>query len=94
VRCPVNADDLARVVAQLAGRRDITGPLHVAGPEALDRASFARLIARSLGHDPSVLRTSTIAESGQLRPSHVVLDTTQATELGMGCRSVSEVLGV
>ena len=92
VRCPVNADDLAGVVAQLAGRRDITGPLHVAGPEAIDRASFARVIARSLGHDPSVLRTSTIAASGQLRPGHVVLDTTLATPLGLACRSVSEVL--
>lgn len=93
VRCPVNADDLAGVVAQLAGRRDISGPLHVAGPQAIDRASFARLIATSLGHDPAVLRTSTVAESGQLRPAHVVLDTTKAASLGMTCRSVSEVLG-
>lgn len=93
VRCPVNADDLAGVVAQLAGRREITGPLHVAGPQALDRATFARLIARSLGHDPSALRTSTIAESGQLRPGRVVLDTSQAAALGITCRSVREVLG-
>jgi dTDP-4-dehydrorhamnose reductase len=94
VRCPVNVDDLAIAVAGLAVRREITGPLHVAGPEPLDRVTFARLIARSLGHDPSVLRTSTIAESGQVRPGHVVLDTTVATELGMACRSVGEVFGL
>ena len=94
VRCPVHATDLATAVADLAGRRDITGPLHVAGPEAIDRASLARLIARWMGHDPSAVRTGSTADAAQVRPAHVVLDVTHAATMGIRCRPVSEVLGV
>jgi dTDP-4-dehydrorhamnose reductase len=92
VRCPVHALDLARAIAVLAERRDVTGPLHVTGPEPIDRVSLARLIARWMGHDPAVLRTSTIAESGLVRPARVVLDVSQAESLGIRCRPVTEVL--
>ncbi len=95
VRCPVHASDLARAVSLLADRRDISGPLHVAGPGAVDRATFARLIARWLGASPeqvAALRTSTIAASGLSRPACVVLDTQRADALGLACRSVSEIL--
>lgn len=94
VRCPVHASDLAAAVAQLAARRDVTGPLHVAGPQPIDRASLARVIARWLGHDPAAVRISTIAESGLVRPAHVVLDVAQAASLGITCRPVSDVLRV
>jgi dTDP-4-dehydrorhamnose reductase len=92
VRCPVHAADLADAIGHLAARRDVVGPLHVAGPEAVDRPTFARLIARWMGHDPSLLRTSTIAESGMVRPGRVVLDVSDAAALGIHCRPVSEVL--
>jgi dTDP-4-dehydrorhamnose reductase len=95
IRCPVHASDLARAVSLLADRRDLGGPLHVAGPEAIDRASLARLVARWLGADAvriAGLRTSTVAESGLVRPACVVLDTSLATSLGLACRPVSEVL--
>jgi dTDP-4-dehydrorhamnose reductase len=92
VRCPVHADDLASAIDVLARHPDIVGPLHVAGPEAIDRASLARLIARWSGHDPSAVQTSTIAESGQRRPARVVLDVELAASLGITCRPVSEVL--
>jgi dTDP-4-dehydrorhamnose reductase len=92
VRCPVHAADLAAAIVQLVGQRDVTGPLHVAGPEAIDRASLARLIARWLGHDPGLVHASTIVESGLLRPARVVLDVGEAASLGITCRPVSEVL--
>ncbi|MBI5087871.1 MAG: sugar nucleotide-binding protein [Actinobacteria bacterium] len=92
VRCPVFAGDLAAAIVQLVGRRDISGPLHVAGPEAIDRASLARLIARWFGRDPGLVQTSTIAESGLNRPARVVLDVGQAASLGITCRPVSDVL--
>ena len=95
IRCPVHATDLARAVTTLAERPDISGPLHVAGPEALDRATFARLVANWLGADPrriAELRTSTIAESGLVRPACIVLDTTRAAALGLACRAASDVL--
>ena len=79
----------------LADRRDLSGPLHVAGPEAIDRASLARLVARWLGADAgriAALRTSTVADSGLVRPACVVLDTAAASSLGFACRPVSDVL--
>lgn len=92
LRCPVHADDLAAAIVALARRADVTGPLHVAGPEAIDRASLARLIARWSGHDPSAVRATTLAESGQQRPGRVVLDVALAASLGITCRAVSDVL--
>lgn len=92
IRCPVHASDLATAIARLADRRDLTGPLHVSGPQAVSRAEFAALCARWMGFDPGHLRTSTIASSGQVRPGRVVLSTALAESLGFGCRPVGEVL--
>ena len=87
-RCPVHVDDVAAAVARLASMPDVVGPLHVAGPEPLSRADFARRTARWLGLDPARVRTGTIAESGLVRPARVVLDSAHATTLGITCRSV------
>ncbi len=110
-RCPAHVDDIADAVAHLAGRPDITGVLHVAGPEALSRADFARRTARWLGLDPAALHTGTIesavqamslpvtgapadsSRSGGLRVARVVLDSSRANALGIGCRSVDEAYG-
>jgi dTDP-4-dehydrorhamnose reductase len=89
-RCPAHVDDVAAAVADLAGRPDITGPIHVAGPEALSRADFAQRTATWLGHDPTALRTGTIEASGLMRTARVVLDTTKARTLGIECRSVDQ----
>lgn len=43
LRCPIQVDDLAAALVELAGS-DVTGPLHVAGPDALSRQQFAELI--------------------------------------------------
>ena len=96
VRCPVHADDLADAIVQLAGRHDVAGPLHVAGPEAVDRATFARLVARRLGAGAAAdrLPTSSLAATGLRRPGVVVLDTARAASLGIRCRAVSDVLRV
>lgn len=92
-RCPAHADDVAAAIATVAGLPDITGPLHVAGPETLSRADFAQRTARWLGGNPAILQTGTIAESGQTRVARVALDTTRATSLGITCRPVSESYG-
>lgn len=92
IRCPVHALDLATVVSWLAERPDISGPLHVAGPEAVDRLTFARRMATWMGHDSASLRGSTIAESGMPRPARIVLDTTRAARLGFVCRPMTEAL--
>jgi dTDP-4-dehydrorhamnose reductase len=48
IRCPVTAPDLAAALLELATRRDVSGPLHVAGADALSRLEFARLVAGNM----------------------------------------------
>ena len=48
-RCPAHAADVAAAICTLADRRDVIGPLHVAGPEAVSRAGLAQAIAGWLG---------------------------------------------
>jgi dTDP-4-dehydrorhamnose reductase len=43
VRCPVAASDLAAALVELVDV-DVTGVLHVAGPDALTRAELAALV--------------------------------------------------
>jgi dTDP-4-dehydrorhamnose reductase len=92
-RCPAHAADVGAALVDLAGRPDVRGILHVAGPESIIRAEFARRTAAWLGLGTARLRTSTIAEAGLVRPARVVLDTDRAASLGLRCRSVDEVYG-
>ena len=92
-RCPAHADDVAAAIATVAGLPDITGPLHVAGPDTISRAEFARRTARWLGGNPTNLQTGTIAQSGQVRVARVAHDTAKATSLGITCRSITESYG-
>jgi dTDP-4-dehydrorhamnose reductase len=92
IRCPTHADDVAAAICQLADRREVSGPLHLASPEPMDRAAFARLVARWLGLDPAALRSATLAEAGVARPGRVVLDSSRAGALGFTCRPASSVL--
>jgi dTDP-4-dehydrorhamnose reductase len=93
VRCPAAVDDVAAAVVALAGPlREVEGPVHVAGPVAIDRHRLATLIARWLGHGDATLTAGTHAALGVTRPGRVVLDTTLAAGLGLRCRSPEEVL--
>ena len=91
-RCPAHAADVGAALSALAAEPDIRGPLNVAGPEAISRADLAAVFARWMGFDPRALSTGSMALSGTIRPAHVVLDTTLATSLGLGCRPLSETL--
>ena len=77
VRCPIAVDDLAAALLELAAL-DLAGPLHVAGPDVLDRLELARLLAAAHGADPSGLRG---AEGGPGRPKACVLDSGRARGL-------------
>lgn len=92
IRCPTHADDIAAAICLLAERRDVSGLVHLASPEPLDRAAFAGLVTRWLGLDPALLRTATHGEVGVERPGRVVLDSTRAATLGLTCRPASCVL--
>lgn len=92
VRCPAHATDVAAAIVRLLDLRHVHGPLHVAGSEAMSRATIAAAHARWAGVDAAALRTGAIAESGQRRPGRVVLDTAAAASLGLRCRPMSEWL--
>lgn len=88
VRSPVQVGDLARALLQLASG-DVTGPLHVAGTDAVDRHEFARLIASAYGEDPDMLRPG---DSGPGRPADCALDSARAQSLVGVLNGVRSVL--
>jgi dTDP-4-dehydrorhamnose reductase len=81
VRAPTHVDDLAAACVALAGRAELGGPLHLAGPVAVSRHDFARGIAAALGHDPSSVRAGHQADHGAPRPPVLVLDSTRARQV-------------
>jgi dTDP-4-dehydrorhamnose reductase len=80
IRCPVAVEDVADALLELAGR-PYAGLLNLAGPQAVSRAEFGRLVAAAYGLDPAALKVSTIAESGLARPGRVQLDCDRAASL-------------
>ena len=95
VRCPALVDDVAAGVVALCHDRalvGVSGPLHLAGADALSRFELAQAIASWLGVDGAALRAGTHADLGLVRPGHLVLDSTRAASLGLRCRGVSAVL--
>ena len=77
VRCPAVVDDVAAAVVALCGDREligVSGPLHLAGADAVSRFDFAQAIARWLGADGAALRPGTQADLGLVRPGRLILD--------------------
>jgi len=90
VRCPIAVGDLAEALLELAAM-EVSGPLHVAGADAVDRLQFARLVAGHHGRDPDVLRGGA---GGPGRPKRLALDCSRARALlRTRVRGVREVLG-
>jgi dTDP-4-dehydrorhamnose reductase len=91
VRCPIAVGDLAAAVLELA-ELDVTGPLHVAGADALNRLEFARLVVAHHGRDPNTLRGG---DGGPGRPKRLALDCSRARALlRTRLRGAREVLHV
>jgi dTDP-4-dehydrorhamnose reductase len=89
VRCPIAVGDLAAAILELA-LLDVSGPLHVAGADALTRLEFARLVAAHHGRDPAALRGG---PGGPGRPKHIALDSSRAQALlRVRLRGAREVL--
>lgn len=91
-RCPAHAADVAAACGALASMPHVTGPLHVAGPQVLDRVEIATEIARWLGLNPARIRAASLADSGLVRPSRIALDVTKAAGLGISCRPIAAAL--
>ena len=83
IRTPVHVRDLARALLELA-ELDVSGPLHVAGSDAVSRLEFAELIARRR------LPGTTAPDD---RPLNCALDSARAQSLiRTRLRGVREVL--
>lgn len=97
VRCPIHAGDVAAAVLRLLDDLDdITGVLHVGGPEPLTRADLASRFARHMGLDERRVPTVSAASIGldRDRPLRVILDSSRAAGLGLTARSVNRALGL
>ncbi len=64
---PSYGPDVARAAVALA-EQGKSGLWHVAGPEVMDRVTFARQIAEGFGLDPTLIVGKTTAELGQTTP--------------------------
>jgi dTDP-4-dehydrorhamnose reductase len=94
LRSPTPVPDLARALVEFA-RADLTGILHLAGPEPLDRFSLARAVVTHAGGDAGALCSGLASELAPERPRHVVLDSGRAEALlGFRLRTPNEVLGL
>ena len=87
VRCPSHVVDVAAALVALCSRPEVSGPLHLGGPDALSRYEFACLVAAWAGRAPELVRPARQAEHGAPRPGHVVLDSRRAVRLGLMVRS-------
>jgi dTDP-4-dehydrorhamnose reductase len=87
LRCPIAAPDLAAAVLELASRPEISGPLHVAGPDVVSRLEFARLAAPDADAVKGARRPPD-------RPGDLRLDCSRAAALlATPIRGVRAVLG-
>jgi dTDP-4-dehydrorhamnose reductase len=91
IRCPVAVSDLAAATLELGARDEVSGPLHVAGTDAVSRLEFARLVVARNGGDPSAVRG---APRPPGRPGDCALDSSRARALlRTRLRGVRDVLG-
>lgn len=78
MRCPIWVESLAAAIVELADG-DYTGPLHVAGAQAISRYDFGVALLRFHGIDPSSV-VATTSPTDQIRPLDCTLDSSQAIE--------------
>jgi dTDP-4-dehydrorhamnose reductase len=64
ISSPSYGPDVARTAVLLAEQR-LSGTIHVAGPEVLDRVQFAHALGKGLGLDTSRIESKPTAELGQ-----------------------------
>lgn len=98
IRMPVHRDDLADGLWRLValGGDAAAGPWHLVGPDVLSRLDLGRLVARSHGGDPGLLRgVPSPRDPDDPRPRRLVLTTARATAtLGWQPRSIAAAYGV
>ena len=79
-RSPILVSDLAAALLELAGH-DVTGILHVAGAEPMNRYELACQVAAAHGLPTERLRRGRLEGSGLSRAPYCVLDSARARSL-------------
>lgn len=80
-RSPIWVENLAKALLELT-TKDISGILHIGGPQALNRWDLGMQLLQHHGLIPtSNIQKGTIAESGLVRPPNLTLDSTFAQQL-------------
>lgn len=80
-RCPVWVENLADALLELANK-EVSGILHVGGPQALNRWELGMELLEHFGIKPTPnIQKGTIEESGLVRPKNLTLDSTSAQQL-------------
>ena len=93
LRSPVSARDLAAALLEAGPRRELAGPLHLAGADTVDRHELARLVCLRHGVDPAPLRAARAADLPDRRPLNCSLDSSRAAGLLVTrLRGIREVL--
>lgn len=93
LRCPIWVETLAGALVELAGM-DVTGCLHVAGAQILDRYAFGQRLLQFHGVDAAPLVPALSRESGLHRPLDCTLDISRAQALlATPLPGVDDVLG-
>lgn len=80
IRSPIHVGDLASALLELAPL-ELSGVLHVAGADSIDRLELVQLLVAARGGDPSRLKGATAAASGLLRPRNCALSSARARSL-------------
>lgn len=84
-RTPLSVLHAARALVEMAARSDVSGRLHVAGSERVNRHELARAVLRAVGRDDGdralVRGTRSAGELAATRPADVSLNASRAREL-------------
>jgi dTDP-4-dehydrorhamnose reductase len=78
IRCPTRVEDLAAALLELL-EIELSGPLHVAAPDAVSRYELGRLLRTAAGADPDGIRSAPSPRAGRAR--NVALDSSKAAGL-------------
>jgi dTDP-4-dehydrorhamnose reductase len=95
LRCPVRADDLARMLWDLVAlpRADRAGPWHLVGPEVLSRHDLGLVLVEAFGLDPGGVTAALNADEPEPRPRDLRLTAARAERLPTRPRSVRGLWG-
>ena len=93
LRSPVSVRDLAAALLEAAPRTELSGRLHLAGADTVDRHELARLVCLRHSVDPAPLRGALSADLPDPRPLNCSLDSSRAAGLlTTRLRGIREVL--